>query len=456
MAKLTFINHAGYVIESEKSVLIVDPWVEGPAFDNGWALLDNSISNFDLVKFIIDKKKRIFIWISHEHPDHLSMSFLKELQKNQDNIITFLFQKTLDGRVAKFIRKLGFKVIESNDTAEVIDPHFSIVTFPYSGGDSFCLAMCEGVSILNINDCAVGDEQSANSIRHSYNRYTGKIDLLMTQFGYANWVGNPDEVALRENSAKEKLDRISIQCRIFDPRSVVPFASFVYFSDSDNFHANDAQNSPQDVANLFSHDSIKSNLIILKPWDELNLESDLDLHRADHDSNVAHWVRLSKVIKPEDLKIKQYSIEEIIREYRLYNKKIFKCFLVAPYILERIGFIGPLKIYLYDLKTNIQLSYCEEICVYKGFKSDCDISMASATLVFTIKNEYGANTTHVNGKFEKISNAGVYAFLRYFSLQEYMRMGFGVNNFFATLKIVTLKIIYIIKRSTLRLTSRLG
>ena len=33
MAKFTFINHASYVIETDQSVLLVDPWVEGYAFD---------------------------------------------------------------------------------------------------------------------------------------------------------------------------------------------------------------------------------------------------------------------------------------------------------------------------------------------------------------------------------------------------------------------------------------
>ena len=39
MNKLTFLNHASYIVETESSLLIVDPWVEGYAFDKGWALL---------------------------------------------------------------------------------------------------------------------------------------------------------------------------------------------------------------------------------------------------------------------------------------------------------------------------------------------------------------------------------------------------------------------------------
>ena len=107
MAKLTFINHASYVIETDKSLLIVDPWVEGGAFDNGWSLLDKSITNKMLVEYLTKTKKAKFIWLSHEHSDHFSVPFLKALKKTEVEV-KFLFQKTLDGRVAQFIKKMGF------------------------------------------------------------------------------------------------------------------------------------------------------------------------------------------------------------------------------------------------------------------------------------------------------------------------------------------------------------
>ena len=140
MAKFTFINHASYVIETDQSVLLVDPWVEGYAFNEGWSLLDTSTTNEDLVNYISAIKKEKFIWLSHEHSDHFSVPFLMKLKKKAERV-TFLFQKTLDGRVADFIRKLGFNVIESNDSSEVIDSELSVVTFPFQCGVSYCLTI---------------------------------------------------------------------------------------------------------------------------------------------------------------------------------------------------------------------------------------------------------------------------------------------------------------------------
>ena len=101
--KLTFINHASYMVESTNSILIVDPYIEGLAFDNSWALLDKSTSNKEIVEYLITQKKNIFIWYSHEHSDHFSVSFINALKKMNVDVIV-LFQKTKDQRVISFVK----------------------------------------------------------------------------------------------------------------------------------------------------------------------------------------------------------------------------------------------------------------------------------------------------------------------------------------------------------------
>lgn len=441
MAKLIFINHASYIIETDNSLLIVDPWVEGGAFDNGWSLLDKSVTNKILVEYLTKTKKAKFIWLSHEHSDHFSVPFLKAL-KNSEVEVKFLFQKTLDGRVAQFIKKMGFSITESNDKSEVLDSELSIVTFPYAGGDSYSLTMLNDFSILNINDCVVDDEKGVERVVRNFNKYTKNIDLLLTQFGYANWVGNQDEVEMRKESAREKLSRISLQVNRFKPKAVIPFASFVYFCDPENFHANDSQNTPQDVAELFEKQKILSNLVVLKPWDELDLTKPLEQDLRARDKNIMHWVNLYNECHPQSSNEKKVSIEEIQESYELFKRKIFKEFLVAPSLLERLNFLRPLKIYLHDLDVNMILSYREGLKIQRGCKKACDISMLARTLQFILMNEYGANTTHVNGKFERISAEGVAIFLRHFAPQEYMKMGFGLSHPFSTVRIVLGKLFH--------------
>ena len=401
MAKLTFINHASYVVESDNSILIVDPWVEGGAFDNGWSLLDKSITNKMLVEYLTKTNKDKFIWLSHEHSDHFSVPFLKALKETKAEV-KFIFQKTLDGRVVQFIKKMGFSVTESNDKLEVLDSELSIVTFPYAGGDSYSLTMLNEFSILNMNDCAVDNDVGVERVLRNYKKYTNNIDLLLTQFGYANWVGNKDEVQTRKDSAQEKLNIMSLQFKRFEPKAVIPFASFVYFCDPENFHTNDSQNTPEDVAFLFEKNKIFSKLIVLKPWDSLNLKKPLEQDLTERNNNIFHWVNLFYEIMPQSVNEKKTSLEEIKQSYYSFRRKIFKHFLVAPRLLERFNFLKPIKFYLYDLDVSVVLSYREGFKIENGYKKNCDISLSATTLQFILRNDYGANTTHVNGKFEKL------------------------------------------------------
>ena len=441
MAKLRFINHASYVIETVNSILIVDPWVEGGAFDNGWSLLDKSITNKMLVEYLTKTDKSKFIWLSHEHSDHFSVPFLKMLKETKVEV-KFLFQKTLDRRVAQFIKKMGFSLTESNDKLEVLDSELSIATFPYVNGDSYSLTMFNEFSILNLNDCVVNDENAVERVLRSYKKYTNNIDLLLTQFGYANWAGNKDEVQIRKKSAQGKLDQISLKVKRFEPNSVIPFASFVYFSDPENFHINDFQNTPEDVAILFEKNKILSKLVVLKPWDSLDLTKPVEQDLTDRDKNIKHWVNLFNEITPQSVNEKKVSLEKIKETYELYKRKIFKQFLIAPSLLERSNFLKPITFYLHDLDVNVKLSYRNGLRIDKGCKKECDISLSAATLYFILINEYGANTTHVNGKFERISDRGVAVFSRYFAPQEYMKMGYGLSHPFTTLKIVVGKLLH--------------
>ena len=441
MANLTFINHASYLIETEDSLLIVDPWVEGGAFDNGWALLDKSTTNEKLVEYLAQIDKSKYIWFSHEHSDHFSVPFLKML-KEKKVAASFLFQKTLDGRVAQFIREMGFDVNESNDKLEVIDSELSIVTFLYAGGDSYSLTMLNDFSILNINDCVVGDEEGAERVLSNYKRYTKNIDVLLTQFGCASWVGNPDERQLRIESAREKLNRISLQAHKFEPRAVIPFASFVYFSDPENFHTNDSQNTPKDVLEHFEKNRISSKLIILKPWDELNLTKSLNQDLSARDENISHWCKLYHEIKPSASRESEVSADEIREVYELFRKKIFKHFLGALSLLERLNFIKPIRFHVHDLGVNVVMSYRDKLKIEDSDMANCDLSLSAATLKFVLKNEYGANTTHVNGKFQRVSKNGGAIFVRHFFLQEYMKMGYGLTAPFTTFKMIIGKLFH--------------
>ena len=96
---IQFINHASVRISYEDVSLLSDPWYFGDAFHKGWNLLVEQ-STDEIMKII---NSITHIWISHEHPDHFSISFFKnyeELIKSQGIVI--LFQETNDHRDKEF------------------------------------------------------------------------------------------------------------------------------------------------------------------------------------------------------------------------------------------------------------------------------------------------------------------------------------------------------------------
>jgi UDP-MurNAc hydroxylase len=442
MSKLTFLNHASYMIETKKSLLIIDPWFEGYAFDKGWALLDNSTTNEVLIDLISATNKEIYIWLSHEHSDHFSVPFVMNLKKC-GLCVNFFFQRTLDRRVATFIRNMGFSVVESNDTKENIDSELSIVTFPFSGGDSYCLTLCKEFSLLNLNDCVIKNEIRARSVMSNIKKYTTSIDLLMTQFGYANWLGNRDEKELRISAAKDKLTRIRLQIEHIKPKYVIPFASFIYFCHKENFHTNDMQNTPEDVKEFFNKNDLDSKLIMVKPMDKLDLSQNLFSQSSNStQANIQHWNKLISKIKPHDLEDKVYSKSEIINEYKVYKKKIFISFLFVPAILEKLKFITSIQFYIHDLDINLSLSYITGIKIVPGEKDNADIGISSSTMIFILKNDYGMNTTVVNGKLVCLSDKGIIKFERHFLPQEYMKKGYGLKHPLITLSVFLKKLFY--------------
>jgi UDP-MurNAc hydroxylase len=430
---LTFINHASFYVANGTSLLLVDPWVEGTVFNNGWRLLDTSTSNTALVQEIAARKLNTFIWYSHEHPDHFSISFIKKLKQDFPGKVTILFQKTKDQRVLGFLKKNGFDVIECTPGATIeLDAALSITVYPFSDGDSYCLIQSGQRFILNINDCPLPTQAMCRAVRTQIAPVTDKIDVLFTQFGYANWVGNPFEPGLRRRAAAEKRERISLQMRAFAPSLTIPFASFVTFCSIENNYLNDYQNSAYTIRQWSTLSPDTDKLCFLKPGDTIDLnQATLDSTARMSQAAVAHWEQLSSgsrtVLPPEP----PASVAALQAAFVRYRTIIRSQLPVLPYILEIFGLIKPLRIHFPDLRLTVRFSYVNGYTALSG-GSAFDISMSSSSAVFIFTNEYGFNTTHVNGRFRTARAESLHRFSRFFMPQNLVRQGYGIAHPFAT------------------------
>ena len=379
---------------------MTDPWIFGNAFNDGWKLLSES-------KFTINDFQNItHIWFSHEHPDHFHPMVLNKIPENFKKNITILFQDTIDHRVMKKCEQLKFKQIIEMKPDEFIhlDDEFQIKCVPNGTYDSWFYAKIGQKKILNINDCMVDSISQAKIIKNNID----DVDILLTQFGYASWVGDPDDVELRKNASIEKLHRIKIQAKIFQPEFIIPFASFVRFSHTDNFYMNDEMNKIQDVETFILHktDSIP---IILYPGDNWSGEKKIDNSIAIKNYEIDLQKNLE--LSTDSNRVEYNELKNIAFSYINNIKKRNNWTFVN--FLHKINFFKTTNIFLKDLNRSFSFNLIDGLLESQMNKFDVDIIMDSDSLSFVFSWDYGMDTLFVNARF-RTSGGKIMNFFRLF------------------------------------------
>jgi hypothetical protein len=432
---LTFINHACFEIRTDAALLLVDPWVEGSAFNHGWSLLDQSTSNAALISRLNEAGLPVYVWYSHEHPDHFSISFLKKFREDFRGKACFLFQETLDKRVLGFLQRNGQQARECRAGVPVtLAPGLRITVFPYSDGDSFSLIEAGGKAVLNLNDCVINTREQCSRVKAAVDTIAPRIDVMFTQFGYANWVGNPDDPARHRAAALEKIERIALQIEAFAPALVVPFASFVYFSTAENAYLNAEQNAPHVVSGAPRLAAHAYQLRFPKPGDAVDLAADTPASLLPmHERALAHWRGLIEAgfrLLPEQPPATLADVQAAFATYRDAMNTNLKG---LPRLLEWLGRIAPLTIHIADLHKTLRFSYRQGVTELAG-DAPGDVVLTSSNAVFLFKNEYGFDTTQVNGRFRVAHAGAARVFSRFFLPQRMGKNGYDRRHPLLTLR----------------------
>lgn len=392
---IQFINHASVIISDEKTSVLSDPWYTGDAFHKGWNLLHET-PHQEVTKML---DGITHIWISHEHPDHFSVPFFKSFaQKIKEQSIKILFQKTQDKRVCKFLSAHGFQVQELEFNRQIsITKDYKVTCIKDGFYDSGLLIESNGEKILNLNDCEVTTSNRAEEVL----AVTGKVDVLLTQFSFAAWKGGKKNKRWRDEAASEKIDTMRLQIEKFDPKIVIPFASFVYFSNYANFYLNDAVNKPEDLATKLGDYAHK--LIIMAPFDMVGSYNDL----LTNDRAIEFWKKKYREIKPIN-KYEPIHIDQLTKNFYLYCQRIHKNNNMGLVKLLRavspISVFKPFIVHLDDIDTTIKFDYVSKY--FQETNNVALLSMRSESLNFIFKNSFGFDTLTVNGCLEEVTKNG--------------------------------------------------
>ena len=253
-----FLNHSCILVKGVDTKILCDPWFEGSAFGDGWSLLYDKSHEINNLEFD-------YIWISHEHPDHFSIASLSKLNTPK----TIIYQETKDKKVKIFLEKKGHKVIELQHKTTKVVGDLSLTCIVCDGYDSSLIVKFpDGNILLNINDARVDLnahlEQEIIPCLHGANP-----DLLTFQFSYANWAGNQGDKnipAHQQNLVDNKMEYVISKLQ---PKMIMPFASFVYYSHEENFYWND-HNWLDHVFEKYTQS--KSKLLFPKPDQNIVLD----------------------------------------------------------------------------------------------------------------------------------------------------------------------------------------
>lgn len=423
--ELTFINHACFIVQTDCALLLADPWLEGPAFNNGCVLLDQSAGSEQVIARLNMAGLPVFVWLSHAHPERLPAAFIKQFRERFRGIATFLVRHTLDKRAAALLRQQGFNVAECGEgQAVALGRGMQLTVFPVSDGGSWCAIRSGARTIVNLNDCPLATPDACRAARARLDKHSTRVDVMLTQFGYAGWVGNPDQPALHKAAAHERLTRMALQASHFKPRLLVPFASFALYAHPGNACLNDAQNTPQAVAGAAQLARYAHLVRFLRPGSKVDLGSDSAASLTlEHERAVAHWMALlarERQLLPAQPGVPSQEVKVAIARHRCTLAQRLRG---LPALLEAVGAIAPLAIHMGDLGETVQVSH------RRGARTlapgaPWDVAMGSADALYLFKNESGYGTALMNGRFRLARPEAEHKFRRFFLPQRMARDGY--------------------------------
>ena len=254
---LKFWGHNCFSIESNKTLLITDPWFsKSGAFFGSWFQYPKNHNLQDDILNLINIYDDVNIFISHEHQDHYDKRFLSKVRKDA----TILIPSYKDKFFKNDCSSLNLKVIEIKDTEKVyLNKHFWVKPYISHIGinhDSALLIATDEFNFFNQNDCKIFDRLK---------EINEKIDYYSVQFSGATW--HPSNFILSSKRKKEissekvanKLNSVLRGVSELKPKYFLPAAGpaiFPYLED----------NLSYGIDNIFIHqnylnDYLKNNSI---------------------------------------------------------------------------------------------------------------------------------------------------------------------------------------------------
>lgn len=239
---LYFISHASVLFRFGDEYLLTDPWYLTPAFSS-WTPIPPPVVNLSVLE-ALSKTGRLTVLISHAHPDHTDVQFLKKLDETTPIIIP-LYE---DDHFIRYLKEDGFQNVREVGDAGLESGAFKInrLIHHISRHDALLTIETNDAFIVHGNDSWVlggGNVEKLEAIKPK-----GKPSLFMGQGGsasgypltYLNYNQSKKIERLKEKNEK-MINGLSSIARSLQFDRVLAYACFVRVMVGDKNYSEKAQ-----------------------------------------------------------------------------------------------------------------------------------------------------------------------------------------------------------------------
>ena len=225
------IGNATLICHDGRPVLATDPWLRGNPYFGSWKHTHEiPAEQRDNVRACS------FLWISHGHPDHLSLESLEELRDKE-----ILLPDHVGGRIAADLRGMGYRVRTLRDGVWTeLSGRLRVCSVGNYYQDAILLCDLGGALIVDTNDCL--DLGAGPYVKRQAEEYDTSFLLALTGYGDADMINFFDEDGERVPPpalVKEPLGPgIAGHLHRLGIRYFVPFAALHKYQRTDSAWAN--------------------------------------------------------------------------------------------------------------------------------------------------------------------------------------------------------------------------